>query len=316
MTAMQFSGDVVTELRTRLAEAEAALDALRRGEADAIVGQTGVVSLRGAERPYHAFFDAMHEGGLTLDPEWRVLHCNPSFAAMVASPANQLRGRSLLDWIPVADHPRLLRLCSSATAGIVETSLMGRSGVPLPVLLSMNIIELDGQSVVCVVVTDLRERDEREALLRSITAEHRISLEELVRLRTRELQTSEARTRAVLTTMLDGVVHIDAGGILLSVNHALLTMFGYEDEDDLLGHNVRVLMPAAAATAHDSHLQRYQETRQRRIVGSRREVEGRRRDGSHFPIELGVNEMVDDMGSTFIGVIRDLTEQKAASWPI
>ena len=140
---------------------------------------------------------------------------------------------------------------------------------------------------------------------------HQHLLEQNVKLRTAELQASEARSRAVFTTMLDGVAHIDANGILLSVNHAALDMFGYEEEE-LVGRNVGVLMPEPHASAHDSHLRRYLQTRQANIIGRRREAEGRRKDGSLFPIELAVNEMVDDHGSTFIGVIRDMTMQKTA----
>ncbi len=125
-----------------------------------------------------------------------------------------------------------------------------------------------------------------------------------------DLSSSEARSRAILGTMLDGVVHIDKNGIVLSVNHEILAMFGYE-EDELIGRNVNALMPESSAAAHDDYLHRYTQTRQPHIIGSRREVEGRRKDGSLFPVELAVNEMVDDDGSTFIGVMRDMTVQKA-----
>lgn len=134
-----------------------------------------------------------------------------------------------------------------------------------------------------------------------------------IRLKEAEIQanTREASTRAILRTMLDGVVHINSQGIILSVNDAVLKMFGY-DEDELIGHNVSLLMPEHHAKAHDGHLRRYLQTRQAHVVGKRIERDGRRRNGQLFPIELAINEMVDDEGSTFIGVISDITERKLA----
>ncbi len=151
----------------------------------------------------------------------------------------------------------------------------------------------------------------QERLARQALAEHQARLEAAVQERTANLKSSEAHSRAILGTMLDGVVHIDAGGSILSVNHAVLDMFGYEEEE-LVGRNVSVLMPEPHASAHDDYLHRYLQTRRANIVGQRRHVEGRRKDGSLFAIELAVNEMVDDDGSTFIGLIRDMTSQKAA----
>ncbi|MDP2826356.1 MAG: PAS domain S-box protein, partial [Sulfuritalea sp.] len=159
-------------------------------------------------------------------------------------------------------------------------------------------------SVADILASYLLRTEAEQALIA-----HRQSLEETVKARTSELQKSEARARAVLTTMLDGVAHIDADGLMLSVNQAILDMFGYEEEE-LVGRNVSVLMPEPHASAHDGYLRRYAQTRQARIVGRRREVEARRKDGSLFAIELAVNEMVDDLGSSFIGVTRDMTAQK------
>ena len=141
-------------------------------------------------------------------------------------------------------------------------------------------------------------------------AEHQENLERSVQKRTAELKASEARNRAIVTTMLDSVVHIDAQGTMLFVNFAVQDLFGYA-EDEMIGRNVAMLMPEPIASAHDSYLAHYQKTRQPHIVGNRREVTARRKDGSLFPIELAVNEMVDDAGSSFFGVIRDMTNQKA-----
>ena len=133
----------------------------------------------------------------------------------------------------------------------------------------------------------------------------------LVELEEIKLKASEARSRAILRTLRDGVVTIDAHGSVLSVNAVIEDLFGYEEEE-LIGQNVSLLMPEPHRSAHDGYMQRYQTTRQTSLVGRRREFEGRHKDGRHFSIDLSVNEIVDDSGSTFIGVIRDITTQKVA----
>lgn len=140
----------------------------------------------------------------------------------------------------------------------------------------------------------------------SVTESRRIAAKEAAK-----LSVSESRSRAILRTMRDGVVLIDGNGIILSVNDHIEEMFGH-DEGHLVGRNVSLLMPEPHRSAHDGYLEHYRTLRKPRIMGRRVEVEGLRRDGSRFAMDLNVNEMVDDAGSTFIGVIRDITGQKAA----
>ena len=126
-----------------------------------------------------------------------------------------------------------------------------------------------------------------------------------------KLSISETRNRAILRTMRDAVVLIDPKGSIISVNDRACELFGYDDEE-LVGINVRYLMPEPHQSAHDGYLEKYASFRRPRIIGRRVEVEGQRKDGSRFAMDLSVSEMIDDAGSTFIGVIRDITAQKQA----
>ncbi|WP_198402787.1 PAS domain S-box protein [Methylomonas koyamae] len=125
-----------------------------------------------------------------------------------------------------------------------------------------------------------------------------------------ELVASEARNRAILRTMADGVVLIDSAGTVLLVNDAVCEIFGYE-EHELLGSNVSLLMPEPHRSRHDAYLANYMANRTYTILNRCVEFEGARTDGSTFPLELTVSELIDDQGSTFIGVIRDISERKA-----
>ena len=159
-------------------------------------------------------------------------------------------------------------------------------------------------SVVAAYVSRKRVEDE--------LAHHREHLEEAVRARTAELSLSEARQRAILRTMLDGVIHIDAHGRILTINDAALRIFGYEDADELVGQNVRLLMPEAYRARHEHRLGLYRQLGESRVIGARLEVEGLRKDGGVFPLELAINALMDDVGLTFIGAVRDLTQHKAS----
>ena len=135
----------IPTLRLRLAEAEAVIQALRDGSVDMIVAGTGLVGLGGSERPYRVFFDAMNEGGLTLDATGRILHCNPRFAAMVEVSLEQIRNRRFQDFLATADQERVSRLFESHLAGTTEAGLLNGSGQPQTVLLSMTRLDAGGQ---------------------------------------------------------------------------------------------------------------------------------------------------------------------------
>ena len=164
------------------------------------------------------------------------------------------------------------------------------------------------------LIAEQQLQEQSAALAAAQAALHTLAadVEARVHARTAELSAHAARSHAILRTMRDGVVHIDPRGIILAVNDSVCDMFGYEQEE-LLGHNVNLLMPKPHREAHDGYLQRFLQTREIHIVGKRREFDGQHKNGHCFPIELAVNEMVDDAGSTLLGVIRNITEQRAAN---
>ena len=124
------------------------------------------------------------------------------------------------------------------------------------------------------------------------------------------LRESEARARAVLETTVDGIITIDAGGVIESFNKAAEAIFGY-DQHEVLGKNIGILMPEPYRSEHDSYLASYHETGRRKIIGIGREVEGRRKDGSVFPMDLAVSEVQLPGGRRlFTGVVRDISERR------
>ena len=123
---------------------------------------------------------------------------------------------------------------------------------------------------------------------------------------------SEARLRAIVDSALEAILVIDEHGLIQSANAAAERMFGYL-EDELAGRNIRVLMPEKYAVLHDDYLAEYRRTGVGKIIGVGREVEGRRRDGSIFPLDLTVGEWRDADGRRFFtGSLRDISVRKQA----
>lgn len=126
-----------------------------------------------------------------------------------------------------------------------------------------------------------------------------------------EIRTRENRIRAIIETTVDGIIVIDAEGIVQSMNPAATKLFGYS-EDEVLGRNVSMLMPEPYATEHDSYLFKYLSTGQKKVIGIGREVSGKRKDGSIFAMELAVSEMEANGARMFTGIVRDITDRKNA----
>ncbi len=113
---------------------------------------------------------------------------------------------------------------------------------------------------------------------------------------------------AVFESAVDGIVVIDARGRIEAFNPAAERLFGYT-EQEILGQNVNVLMPSPYKEEHDGYLAHYQRTGEQKIIGIGREVTGRRKDGSVFPLHLSVGEAALGGERRFTGILHDLTSR-------
>lgn len=280
----------VEELRHRLEETEAVVEALRDGSVDAMVSGAGLVGFAGAERPYRAFFEAMNEGGLTLDAAGHILHCNPRFAALVDASIDQLRHRPFQDFVAAADRERVARLLASSGGATSEVGLLNAAGHPQPVLLSMTRLELSHQLINCVVVTDLREQ--RATALAAI-------------------QESETKYRLLAENATDCIFWIDAYGRYRYLSPASLPLTGYTPEEFVANPDLmlNIIHPEDRA-AYLAHLILDEEGTDTahlhfRII---------RRDGELCWISHACRPMQDDAGRYIgrRGSNHDITERKHA----
>jgi two-component system sensor kinase FixL len=167
-----------------------------------------------------------------------------------------------------------------------EVTGLRKDGSAFPLHLSVGEVLIEGESRFTGILHDLTERVALEQALRG----------------------SEARWRAIIESAVDGIVVIDARGHVEAFNRAAERLFGYA-ADEVVGHNVNMLMPAPYHDEHDGYLGRYRATGVQKIIGIGREVTGLRKDGSEFPLHLSVGEVFIEGESKFTGILHDLTER-------
>tara|TARA_R110000824_G_scaffold118960_2_gene271625 strand:- start:252817 stop:254391 length:1575 start_codon:yes stop_codon:yes gene_type:complete len=158
-----------------------------------------------------------------------------------------------------------------------------------PMYLSVGEGSFNGEPMFVGIIHDITESREAEQALRE----------------------REARLSSIFETIPEAIITIDAHGAIQSFSSAAERLFGYE-ADFVFGRNVSILMPPPYRDEHDGYLTRYLETGEKRVIGQGREVTGQRADGTTFPMELAVGEIIVDQTRLFTGFIRDLTERKQA----
>lgn len=125
------------------------------------------------------------------------------------------------------------------------------------------------------------------------------------------LHESEARFRSLVEAATDSIVLADHNGHILSWNRAASHLFGYTDEE-VRGQSLSILMPPRHRAAHERGLARVRDTGESRLIGRLVELEGLRKDGSEFPLELSLAMWKSDEAVFYSGIIRDITQRRRA----
>lgn len=119
------------------------------------------------------------------------------------------------------------------------------------------------------------------------------------------------RVQTISDNVLDTIITVDEKGIIASVNRSAVRTFGWS-VSELIGQNVKMLMPESYGSEHENYMARYTAKGLGTVIGAEREVEALHKDGHHFPVTLGISEIILDNKRMFIGVIRDISDRKIA----
>ncbi|MDH5801299.1 MAG: PAS domain S-box protein, partial [Gammaproteobacteria bacterium] len=252
-------------------------------------------ALQAAEIRRRAVLENIVDGIITINESGIVQDFNRAAEKIFGYKADEVVGHNINKLMPnpyAEEHDGYLsNYVETGNAKIIgigrEVEGMRKDGSTFPLELAVSEMLIDGERLFSGIVRDITERKNIERTLRA----------------------TETRQRAVLEHTVDGIITINESGIVQDFNLAAEKIFGYQ-ADEVIGNNINVLMPNPYAREHDSYLKNYFQTGKARIIGIGRDVEGMRKDGSTFPLELAVSEMVIDGERLFSGIVRDITERK------
>jgi|SRR5579862_1880233 len=247
----------------------------------------------GGDVSHRQLFEEVGLGIKWVTPEGALIEVNRSFCTLLGYERDELLRRHYRDLTHPDDVERDQALFRQLMAGeipsySIDKRYLHRQGTPIHVRVTSSLVRLDEIYRVSIV-QDLRVAD-------SAAGAHR---------------DSEARFRTVLETIQDALIVIDERGLIEAFSPSAERMFGYRAAE-AIGQNVKILMPSPYQERHDGYLDHYLKTGERRIIGIGRVVTGLRKDGSTFPMELSVGEVVLEGRRIFTGFVRDLTSRKNA----
>jgi PAS domain S-box-containing protein len=283
---------MVRTLRTILRNKDAVTATLRASLSDIEAKATALrVSLSDAEAKSAAILDAAVDGIITIDEHGTIQSFNRAAEQLFGYGSDQVIGRNVNVLMPEpyhSEHDGYLAAYKATNRPRIigigrEVEGRRQDGSTFPMDLAVGESRLGGGRLFAGIVRDITQQ--------------------------KRIEDAEAKASAVLDAAVDGIITIDEHGLVKSFNRAAERIFGYTS-DEVIGRNVNVLMPEPYHGEHDGYLAAYKATNQPRIIGIGREVEGRRKDGSTFPMELAVGESRLGGRHLFAGIVRDLTEKK------
>ncbi len=246
-----------------------------------------------AERNH--FFELSADPACITSSEGLIREVNEAFTALLGYTRQELISRPVFDLVHPDDQ--------NASIGEFEKLWSGQSTASFV----NRYCQKDGDwktlfwSVIAIPEDDLIYASARDV------SEEKTTARELERAYA-TVESERARLKTVLDTVIEGVISVDQTGRVETFNSGAERLFGYQAEE-VIGQNIRMLMPKHYRKAHDNAFRRYLETGQGNVTGPEAEVTGMRKDGSHFPIELSIGEVVFGDERHFTGIVRDVSER-------
>lgn len=271
----------------------------KQGQPVEIVGLWLDISERKAaeriQQQYASIIESSDDAIISKSLEGVITNWNPAAQTIFGYTAEEAIGQPVTLLVPtdyIDEELKILaRLRNGERIPHVETQRIRKDGRRIDILATLSPLKDDDGGIVAIstVARDVTEHKRAEEGLRD----------------------REARLQAILDNVVDGIITIDVMGIVEALNPAAEKLFGYA-ADEVCGNNIKMLMPEPYRSQHDGYLHNYNNGGERKIIGIGREVEGQRKDGVTFPMELAVGEMMVNGKRMFTGIVRDITERKKA----
>ena len=241
-------------------------------------------------------FDSVIDGMITINEDKEIQAFNPAAEKIFGYQSAEVIGRNIKMLMPNPyrdEHDGYVdNYKNTGHKKIIgigrEVSGVRKDGTQFPLELAVSEGFLSsGKRIFIGVIRDITERKKADEALRI----------------------AQGQSQAIFDNVIDGMVIINAMGIVQGFNPAAEEIFGYS-RDEVINQNVKMLMPEPYRGEHDGYLRKHQQTGVKKIIGIGREVSGRRKDGQIFPMDLAVSPMNVGQEKLFIGLVRDITERK------
>lgn len=284
---MVFDCEPFPERRSKLLAQERDPD--NASTSDSLPAQATSNHLSASERRLSGIIDSAMDAIITVNEEHRILVFNRAAEHMFLCPASEAIGTHLDRFLPErfrlshSEHIRAFSRTGVSTrtmAGARSVYGLRTNGEEFPLEASISQVESDGQKLFTVIMRDVSER------LRA-----------------------DERFRLLVESMPNGIVMVDSQGIISLVNAQIERSFGY-DRKELLDRPIEILVPLRSRGEHVSFRNRFLESPVSRPMGSGRDLYGVRKDGSEFPVEIGLSPINTDKGLMVLGTIVDISERK------
>ncbi|OQK15676.1 hypothetical protein AU255_15790 [Methyloprofundus sedimenti] len=290
------------------------------------------IQLRASRDRYQTLFEYAPIGFLTLDRDSNISNANQKACVLLEYSKTDLLGAKFAKYLNSEDQGRFYlffqQLLKSVANKSFEISVMQANGYSIPVLCQGYYHEMsDTAEKICfITLLDISEQKHIEKQINELNKKlnQKVSdqhtelqmknqklLANIAQMKDskNKLIEGKARLKSVFNAAVESIITINERGIIISINNAVTNIFGYQ-ASELIGHNVGKLMPSPYKEQHNNYIQNYLVSRQAKIIGSIRQLEARRKDGSIFPIDLSISEYQIAQKTYFTGIIRDVSERK------
>lgn len=242
-----------------------------------------------------AVLNTVIDGIITIDESGIIQGLNPSAVRIFGYAPDEVTGQNVKMLMPEpyhSEHDGYLKNYMTSGKGKVicigrEVQAKRKDGSIFPMELGINEMSISGKRMFVGTIRDISDRKQAEQALKD----------------------SQAKMQAILDNTVDGLITIDEKGCIETFNKACESIFGYKAAD-VAGENVKILMPDPYHAEHDFYLKNYHDTGNRKIIGSGREVKGKRKNGDIFPIDLSVSEVNVKGRKIYSGIVRDISDRK------